>query len=83
MTDAARILKTTTKCHLKQNKHSFYHHIPYYAVIMWTSLYTYYVYFYFFSHILSLIFYAITVSMHPIYKALNKQELFRALDIGH
>ena len=31
MTDAARILKTTMKCHLKQNEHSF---IPYYAYII-------------------------------------------------
>ena len=38
MTDAARILKTTTKCHLKQNKHSFYHHIPCIHIIVITTI---------------------------------------------
>ena len=28
MTIATRILKINMKCHLKQNDHSFYHHIP-------------------------------------------------------
>ena len=34
MIDAARILKTTMKCHLKQHEFSFYHHIPYYAYML-------------------------------------------------
>ena len=40
MTNATRILKINMKCHLKQNDHSFYHHIPIFNYVNFHILHT-------------------------------------------